>query len=420
MSHVDTRLSGFLADTWWFGLTKRLTEQDFERLAELRAQQAFSAIQLVVGIPPEVGPENENAASTVGFPWTLDGRINAEYLQHARDRIIYLNNLGFIIIVYGAWGHQIDWLGRDAMLRWWLRLVERFDDLDVIYCLCGECMLWLGEAERLLADKTTGDLIAAQRWSWLPERLRSCVARGARMLQQRTRTRQLKDRREGWSVILDRVSQRTRKPVIIHPTVGVTGFECVTNPELLYANTVQTGHWAGSRNLLWQLPAKLLQDPHSNGRYINLEPWYEGIHDRFRAADQLYAYWVSMLAGASSFCYGAHGIWNAGDGKFLAHWGGQTFTQALHLDTPRLMGLSHRQFVRHNTLGGDTVSQSDHGELVFILRRYTDNVIAYYPDISRARDVLKGRIWLPLEGAFAETLPERGQVVVFVDGSSDA
>ena len=99
-------IASFLADTWWFGLSKRLSEKDFIDLAALRAGQGFSAIQLVVGVPPEVGPENENAKSQVGFPWKLDGHFNQEYLKFAQDRIQYLNDRGFVVIVYGAWGHQ--------------------------------------------------------------------------------------------------------------------------------------------------------------------------------------------------------------------------------------------------------------------------------------------------------------------------
>jgi hypothetical protein len=58
---ANSSIANFLADTWWFGLSQRMSKQDFEDLAALRAEQGFSAIQLVVGIPPEVGPENENA-----------------------------------------------------------------------------------------------------------------------------------------------------------------------------------------------------------------------------------------------------------------------------------------------------------------------------------------------------------------------
>jgi hypothetical protein len=51
----NSAIAGFLADTWWFGLSKRLSGKHFEDLAILRAEQGFSAVQLVVGVPPEVG-----------------------------------------------------------------------------------------------------------------------------------------------------------------------------------------------------------------------------------------------------------------------------------------------------------------------------------------------------------------------------
>lgn len=53
--------------------------------------------------------------------------------------------------------------------------------------------------------------------------------------------------------------------------------------------------------------------------FINLEPWYEGINNSFFESDQIFAFWTSMLSGASAYCYGSHGIWDVGDGNFLAH-----------------------------------------------------------------------------------------------------
>ena len=72
-----TDVSNFLCDTWWYGLTKRLPDKKFEELAKLRHKQGFNAVQLVVGIPPEVGPENPNAASEVGPAWNLRGEFNS-------------------------------------------------------------------------------------------------------------------------------------------------------------------------------------------------------------------------------------------------------------------------------------------------------------------------------------------------------
>ena len=53
------KLPHFFADTWWFAMT-RLNDKQFLKLVKLRQEQGFTAAQIVVGIPPEVGIENEN------------------------------------------------------------------------------------------------------------------------------------------------------------------------------------------------------------------------------------------------------------------------------------------------------------------------------------------------------------------------
>ena len=408
-------IKSFLADTWWFGLSKRLSEQDFAILAALRAEQRFSAIQLVVGVPPEVGPENENAQSPVGFPWTLDGDFNAEYLVFARDRIHYLNSLGFVVIVYGAWGHQIEWLGKERMTQWWLKVIETLDDLDVVYCLCGESNLWVGEASKLLPDKSTDDIVSSQVLPLLHPRIRGSLAKAVKRLKRRLYSSKFKKRRDDWSFVLERIAQNTEKPIMVHPTPGETGYKVVSNPGLLSINTVQTGHDISARNHLWRLPLTLVEDSWAQRGIINLEPWYEGIKDQFGVKDQMFSYWVSMLAGTTGYCYGAHGVWNAGDGKFLAHWGKQTLAQALSLDTPRLLGLSHRQYQLHSRPGSKAFYYTSGEELITIGRKAGEKVIQFFPDVARARHVPRGRVWLPLEGTFAEALPSQGQVVIFAN-----
>jgi hypothetical protein len=297
-------IANFLADTWWFGLSKRLSEEDFKDLAALRAEQGFSAVQLVVGVPPEVGPENENAQSQVGFPWTLDGEFNQDYLELARGRIQFLNNLGFIVIVYGAWGHQIKWLGAEKMTQWWLKIIETLDSLDVIYCLSGEVNLWVGEESKLLPDKSTDDLVRSRVLPMrhlLHPRVKSFLVKAVRRFRKQLRKHQLEKRRRDWSLTLEKIAQKTNKPLIVHPTADETGYEAVSNSELLSANTAQTGHDARARNRLWQLPLALLKNDHTHKGYINLETWYEGIRNQFWAQDQMFSYWVTMLAGAMSY-----------------------------------------------------------------------------------------------------------------------
>jgi hypothetical protein len=408
---------GLLVDTWWFGLTGRLDRSRFIDLGKLRASQGFNAIQLVVGVPPEVGPLNENACSEAGVPWQLDGAINDAYLRLARERIGQLNALGLKVIVYGAWGHQMAWMGREWMARWWSCIVESVGDLDVIFCLTGESNLWIGEEDRLLPDRMSGDLARSSVLNWLPGRLHGPARRVYSRFAVRRTPKLSAARRADWGFVLDRLAELTDRPIIIHTLPGESAVTVVDNNHLLAANTIQTGHSEDKRNDLWQIPRRE-KEKSPEQPFINLEPWYEGILGRFGAADQLYAYWTSMLAGASGYCYGAHGIWNVGDGQFLAHWGDQTFDHAMSLDTPRLIGLSHRLWLACEA-PADLFQEIREGRLAVIGCRAGEWEIRFYPEVKDVRPIPKGRIWLPLTGDFSLSLPANGSVVIISEPSPE-
>src|SRR5581483_9589424 len=185
-------------------------------------------------------------------------------------------------------------------------------------------------------------------------------------------SRKLDERKRKWSAVLEKLHTKTKKPLIVHVNSGMTSEEVVSNPQFLSAITVQTGHSRLSQDLLWKLPLKSNQEEGDLGKpFINLEPWYEGIRDDFYLEDQLFAYWVSMLAGAASFCYGAHGVWNAGDGEFLSHWGKQTLQEALSLSTPSLIGKSHHLYtdLRTKLALDESFVEVQDGKLVQIYRK---------------------------------------------------
>lgn len=409
----ETNIPNFLCDTWWYGLTKRLPDKKFEELAKLRHRQGFNAVQLVVGIPPEVGPENPNAASVVGPAWNLKGEFNLPYLDRAREKVQTLNSLGLSVVIYGAWGQQIKWLGKERMKDWWGEIINRFDNLDVMYCVTGESDIWVGQEEKLMPDKTTDEFKASGLVPILPPRIAYLGKRLINMMLEPINIAKGQERRIEWSDVLALISSKTSKPIFIHTLSNRTSEQVVNNPKLLDAITVQTGHSPDTKNILWQLPLEITGE-HPNKKFINLEPWYEGITDRFGTSDQLYAYWASMMAGAHAYCYGAHGVWNVGDGNFLAHWGRQTFDQAIKLNTPQLIGESHKLFTRSGFAGYGKVEVEDkNGDLVRITRSGDDGAfVCYVPDISIAENLPKGNIFLPLTGHFSKTLPASGQVII--------
>jgi len=414
MSTVEKpNFDSFLCDTWWYGLTHRFDEK-FKDLAKLRAKQGFTTIQMVVGVPPEVGPINPNASSKVGPAWNLKGEFNKEYLDYARQKVEYLNSLGLSVIVYGAWGQQIEWLGEKRMKDWWQGIIRTLDNLDVMYCLTGESDIWIGEEKKLLPEKTTGELNTVSLLPFLHPKLIYFGKRLINLISEPLNENKKEERRKKWSNVLSLVSSLTDKPIFIHVLPGGTSREMVNNPSLLDAITVQTGHNINTRRLLWKLPFDIIKE-NPDSRFINLEPWYEGITGRFGVEDQLYAYWASMMGGAHSFCYGAQGIWNAGDGKFLAHWGKQTMKQAMELKTPYFLGKSHKLFVDSGFASYRTVEvEEKNGELVKI-SRFDDkgNFVSYIPEVNIVCNFPEGNIFLPLSGEFSKSQPRKGQAVIF-------
>lgn len=403
----------FLCDTWWYGLSQRLPENRFNDLVEIRAKQGFDAVQLVVGIPPEVGPENFNASSDIGPAWKLNGEFNQKYLDEARKKIQSLNSHGISVIIYGAWGQQIEWLGQEKMKSWWNEIIKKFDDLNVMYCITGESDLWVGEEKNLLPNRTTDELGTTQLASFLPSKITNLGKKVIRLMNEPLNKYKAEERREKWSDVLDFVSDKTSKPVIIHPLPNRNSEQVVNNPELLDAVTVQTGHDPQTRKTIWQsafdssknFPAK---------PFINLEPWYEGIKDQFGINDQLYSYWASMMAGAHAYCYGAHGVWNVGDGKFLAHWGRQTLDEAITLDTPRLIGISHKLFVTSGFMDYKKVEVEEKGGELIKITRTNDrgDWVCYVPELSLTNDLPKGEIFLPLTASYVKEWPKSGQAVI--------
>lgn len=414
MSRVEApNFDRFLCDTWWYGLTERVDDKRFEQLAKLRVQQGFTTVQMVVGVPPEVGPENPNASSEKGPAWNLRGEFNREYLKHARERVEQLNSLGLSTILYGAWGQQIEWLGEEKMKDWWNEVVRNFDDLDVMYCLTGESDIWVGEEKKLLPDKTTGELNTVRLMPFMHPRLVYMGKRLINLINEPLNERKKTERKGKWSRVLAEVSSITDKPIFIHVLPNMTSEEAVNNPQLLDAITVQTGHSVNTRRLLWELPIESTKQ-NLDKPFVNLEPWYEGIAGRFKTEDQMYAYWATMMGGAYAYCYGAHGIWNAGDGKFLAHWGRQTISEAMKLKTPQLLGQSHKLFIESGFADYSKIEvEENRGELTQITRsNEKGNFVSYIPDVKLVDELPEGSVFSPLRGEFTKSFPKSGQVVI--------
>ncbi len=403
----NVHLPHFLADTWWFAMT-RLDEERFLQLVKTRQKQGFTAAQIVVGIPPEVGIENENAKSIYGSAYDMHGNINYDYLRFVKNRIKIMNSHGLSAIVYGAWGYQIEWIGTKNMCHWWKELIKTIDDLDVIYCLTGEVDIWCNPilSKLLLPNKTTSDL------SVKSNNIRKILKKFYHIIFNEDKLR--KRRITKWSKILQEINQITNKPIMIHTLPKSSGFSCVENINLISANTFQTGHTRDSEINIWKNIYESKKQ-FSEKPVINLEPWYEGIFNDFYQDDQLKAFWLSVVSGAHAICYGALGIWNIGDGKFLSQWGDQTFEQALKLNTPNILGKSYKILLEHEVFDWNNIIVDKlENYFISITRKSTDNrKITYISEIQNCKSIPKGKFLDIKKVEFLSELPKSGPIVIF-------
>jgi hypothetical protein len=290
------------ADTLWF--QNKLNLSEFMAYADKRKVQGFNAVQMCVGVPPEVGPSHPNA------------KVD---LAETAFKIDYLNKLGMLAIAYGAWGHQIEWFGVDGMKERWAEIVSVLDNKNVVYCLTGESNLWVGQEMMLFPDKCTDDI----------------TFHYPNIFNRFLHPIKLRQRKEKWSQVLEYLHGITNKPIIIHVLSGEYSYQAVNNPELFSAVTIQSGHSKKTKHELMQLINKgKLAYP--NLPILDLEPAYQGItHGKFGIDYQYFQYETIVKAGADGYCYGAQGVWNVNkkDG-FLSHWGKQTYQEGLDLPLP--------------------------------------------------------------------------------------
>lgn len=390
------KIPNFLADTWWFALTERVSDEQFSELVMLRQKQGFTAAQIVVGIPPEVGVLNSNAQSPCGPAWTLTLDINEDYLKFAQKRIKIMNEHNLTAVIYGAWGHQIEWTGREFMLKWWKQIIENFDRYDVIYCLTGELDIWLNPTltNILLPNKTSAN-VSFDDYSYDDASYRA--------------------RCEQWEYVLENIYKFSEKNIILHPLPGLGSIEYLKNKGLTAANTFQTGHELINKKHLWESIINS-RKTYPDIPAINLEYYYEGIFGSFYRDFQIEAFWCSALSGCHAFCYGAHGIWNASDGTFLSQWGTQTFSEALALETPYILGKTYRMLDEEKLfdLKNQEIVTADNRIIRMSAVSSEGKQVIYCPDSAVEKNISHGKYFDTYKGTFVSSPPKNNRPVVII------
>src|ERR1035437_1541919 len=101
--HADGTPFFWLGDTWWMGLTKRLSwPKGFQTLTADRTAKGFTLIQIVAGLYPDMPAFDPRGANEAGFPWEKDSaRINPASFDMADLRIQHLVSRGLVPCIVG-------------------------------------------------------------------------------------------------------------------------------------------------------------------------------------------------------------------------------------------------------------------------------------------------------------------------------
>ncbi len=276
LEHRDGKPFFWLADSWWTGMTMRLSWPDgFQLLTADRAQKGFSVIQFASGFPCDMPAFDQRGANEAGHPWTQGfGTINPAYFDLVDLRIGWLVQMGLVPNVVGSWGYYLPMMGVEKMERHWRYLIARYGAYPVVWTLGGEVTLpWY------LAE----DLAAARE-----------------------------EQREGWAEVAKYIKQIDpyKHLLTVHPGPGSGDLEPLSDMNPVDLVMLQTGHqdFDVARQTLEDLIEVRLRYP--DRPMLIGEACFEGMHGGGCGAKiQRFLFWTAMLSEAAGHSYGADAIW---------------------------------------------------------------------------------------------------------------
>jgi hypothetical protein len=141
--HSDGTPFYWLGDTWWTGLSDRLSWEGFMELSRDRRAKDFTVVQLVAGLVPheEVCPVDPGCYNEGGAVWDAEfRRINPLYFDYADRRIEYLIAQGMVPAIVGAWSHVLEQMGPAKMKKHWRNIIARYGAYPVFWIAGGEVL----------------------------------------------------------------------------------------------------------------------------------------------------------------------------------------------------------------------------------------------------------------------------------------
>jgi len=272
--HADGTPFYWLGDTWWSGLSDRLSWEGFQKLTADRKAKGFTVVQIVAGlVAEEQAPIDPGSHNEGGAVWDPEFKqINPKFFDYADRRIQELVDAGIAPAIVGAWNDILGQMGVAKMKKHWRYIIARYGAYPVFWIVGGEVFDPPEEVVRRLPPSAP----------W-PKRM------------------------PGWTEVAKYVHtiDPYHHPVTVHEVSPDD--PPLQNESLLDFLLFQPAHfgWASIAVEVAELDVHRARTDVTRPLVVG-EIGYEGIGGQHLEDFQRVAFWLAMLNGAAGHTYGAN------------------------------------------------------------------------------------------------------------------
>lgn len=277
--HSDGTPFYWLGDTWWAGLSGRLSWEGFQKLTADRKAKGFTVVQMVTGLVPEeeICPLDAGCQNEGGAVWDAEFKaINPRYFDYADRRVQHLVNSNIAPAIVGAWSPALDQMGVERIKKHWRYIIARYGAYPVFWIVGGEVF----DPPEVVARKVPEMLKSKHPGAWTD------VARyvGA--------------------------TDPYHHPLAAHEIS--TDDPPLQEDALTDFRLFQPGHfgWSGIGIEVAQLDLHFSRTAVTKPLVVG-EIGYEMLGGTHLQDFQRTAFWLAMLNGAAGYTYGAIGTWQS-------------------------------------------------------------------------------------------------------------